>query len=185
MRDIPDQLGNSTEEQNLLRAIALWAANCAEQALPIFEEQHPSDNRPRAAIEAGREFGNGKKRDKNLRVLAMAAFKVAKDVDEASKHVLYAASLTAAVAYTHTDLQSGLQGIRQARHVLGPTVHAAFALELARGGDFRIGNNVIHSAVESAPLAVRQLLIRMPQQPEKTDTRLDALFHELDTQLRN
>lgn len=185
MKESSDQLGNSTEEQALLRKVALWAADCAEQALPVFEEQYPNDNRPRAAIEASREFGLGKKRDKNLRVLAMAAFKIAKDVDEPSKHVLHAASLAASVAYTHTDLQSGMQGIRQARHLLGPTVHAALALELAGGGDSRIGNNIIYSAAESAPSAVRQLLIRMPPQPEKSDNRLEILYHELDTQLRN
>ncbi len=185
MENNPHRLGNSTEEQALLRAAALWAANYAEQALPIFEKRYPDDNRLRAAIEAGREFGKGKRRDKDLRVLAMAAFKIVKDLDEPSKHVAHAASLTAAVAYTHTDLQTGLQGIRQARHILGPTVHAAFALELAGGGDSMIGSDIINNAVEDAPAEVRSLLMHMPQQPERTGTRLDALFYELDSKLRN
>jgi len=40
----------STEQQSL----ALWAADCAEQVLPVFEGSHPDDDRPRSAIEAAR-----------------------------------------------------------------------------------------------------------------------------------
>ncbi len=37
----------------------LFAADCAEHVLPIFEEQYPSDDRPRKAIEAARAFARG------------------------------------------------------------------------------------------------------------------------------
>ena len=37
-------------ELSIHQAIARWAATCAERALPIFEEQRPGDDRPRAAI---------------------------------------------------------------------------------------------------------------------------------------
>ena len=70
----PGKLGNSTQEQELLRAVALWAADCAELALPIFEGRHPTDTRPREAIEAGRDFGRGKKRDKALRISRHGGF---------------------------------------------------------------------------------------------------------------
>ena len=36
------------------RLLALWAADCAEHGLPLFEQMHPQDNRPRQAIEAAR-----------------------------------------------------------------------------------------------------------------------------------
>src|SRR5690348_4611737 len=138
---MPLRLGNSTQEQELLRAVALWAADCAEQALPIFESQHANDMRPRQAIEAGREFGRGKKRDKDLRIVALAALKAGKEVDVPSKYAARAATLAAAVAYTHTDLHTGLPGIRQARHMLGPAVYAALALETAAGGDPEVGDD--------------------------------------------
>ena len=32
------------------RALALWAADCAERVLPYFEELYPGDDRPRKAI---------------------------------------------------------------------------------------------------------------------------------------
>jgi hypothetical protein len=38
----------------------LFAADCAEKVLPIFEKIYPTDNRPRVAIQASRDFANGK-----------------------------------------------------------------------------------------------------------------------------
>ena len=32
------------------RALAIWAADCAESVLPFFEKAHPKDGRPRKAI---------------------------------------------------------------------------------------------------------------------------------------
>ena len=37
----------------------LFAADCAERVLPIFEKKHPDDTRPREAIEAARQFARG------------------------------------------------------------------------------------------------------------------------------
>lgn len=178
-----ETLGNSSEEQTLLRPIALWAARYAEEALAVFEDRHPDDARPREAIEAGREFGNGKRRDKNLRMLAFAAMKSSKDVDEPSKHAVQAAVLTASVAYMHTDLQTGLQGVRQARHILGPIVHAALALETAANKP-KLGDDLLQRAVTTAPPEVGRVLKHMPSQPKK-DGRLDILFFSLDSALRN
>lgn len=179
----PDNLGNSTQEQELLRAAALWAADCAEQALPLFESQNPVDKRPREAVEAGREYGHGKKRDKNLRTLALAAFRAGNDIEEAPKHAARAASLVASIAYTHTDIQTGISGSRQARHILGPAVHAAYALELAAEGETSVSEQAIQWAVNNAPVEVQSILKHMPPQPIK-DNRLDVLFSALDTALR-
>ena len=41
------------------REIRLFACDCAERVLPIFEEKHPNDNRPRNAIEVARRYANG------------------------------------------------------------------------------------------------------------------------------
>lgn len=177
-----ETLRNSSEEQALLRPIALWAARYAEEALSVFESRHPDDIRPRKAIEAGREFGNGKKRDKNLRMLAFAAMKSRKNIDDPSKHAVQAAILTASVAYTHTDLQAGLQGIRQARHVLGPIVYAALALE-AVANDPSVGDGLLQRAIADAPPEVGYILAHMPPQPKK-EGRMDALFSFLDFALR-
>jgi len=176
-------LGSSSAEQAPLRPIVLWAASYADEALSVFESRHPDDRRPREAIEAGRDFGNGKQRGKNLRMAAFAAMKAGKDLDEPSKHAVQAAVLTAAVAYTHTDLQTGLQGVRQARHILGPIVYAALAVETAANTP-TAGDDILQRAIESAPSEVTRILQRMPPQPLK-EGRIETLFVRLDSALRS
>jgi len=41
------------------RALRLFAADCAEAVLPIFERAYPNDDRPRLAIQAARDYANG------------------------------------------------------------------------------------------------------------------------------
>src|SRR5659263_434671 len=38
------------------KTLGVWACDCAERALPYFENKYPQDNRPRLAIEAGRAW---------------------------------------------------------------------------------------------------------------------------------
>lgn len=42
------------------RTLRLFAADCAERTLHIFERDYPNDDRPRKAIEAARLFAEGK-----------------------------------------------------------------------------------------------------------------------------
>jgi hypothetical protein len=42
------------------RTLRLFAADCGETVLPIFEKAHPGDDRPRLAIQAARDCANGK-----------------------------------------------------------------------------------------------------------------------------
>ena len=39
--------------------IRLFACDCAERVLPLYETNYPNDNRPRQAIETARRFANG------------------------------------------------------------------------------------------------------------------------------
>jgi len=39
--------------------LRLFAADCAEHVLPIWEKQYPKDDRPAKAIEAARQFARG------------------------------------------------------------------------------------------------------------------------------
>lgn len=41
------------------RLVALWAADCAERVLPLFEAEAPADLRPRDAIARARAYGRG------------------------------------------------------------------------------------------------------------------------------
>ena len=41
------------------KEIRLFASDCAESVLHIYEEQYPNDDRPRKAIQAARDYANG------------------------------------------------------------------------------------------------------------------------------
>jgi hypothetical protein len=43
------------------RLLALWAADCAEHVLPLFEREAPEDTRARDGIDRARAFGRGER----------------------------------------------------------------------------------------------------------------------------
>lgn len=51
-------------------ALAVWAMDCAERVLPLFERNYPEDPRPRSAIEVGRAWAG-------TRIFSMAAIRAA------------------------------------------------------------------------------------------------------------
>jgi len=64
------------------RILALWAADCAERALPYFERNHPEDDRPRKAISACREWArNSVFRMADVRSVSLAAHAAAREVE--------------------------------------------------------------------------------------------------------
>ena len=67
-----------------LRGVAGYAAESAQEVLEIFERAHPSDSRPRDAIDAAWTFARGGKRGKTLRDTAWGALKAARDADTAA-----------------------------------------------------------------------------------------------------
>ena len=60
------------------RALALWAARCAEHVLPHFERECPADDRPRRAIAAARAWVRGEIRCGAARAAAVAAHAAAR-----------------------------------------------------------------------------------------------------------
>jgi hypothetical protein len=66
------------------KALALWAADCAEHVLPYFEKERPKDDRPRKAIEAGRAWARGAIRVGEARKAALDAHAAARDVNQAA-----------------------------------------------------------------------------------------------------
>lgn len=162
-----------------LRVMGLWAADCAERALPVFEARASSDPRPREAIEGLKVFANGGKRTVQLRSLAWAAYAAAREVnDPAAAAAARAAGLAAAIAYTHP-----LVTPHQTRHTLGPAAYAALARELAEEGDYGVGDTEVQWAVEHASAQVRDVVRRMPERGVGRG-RLDTLLRQLDVGLR-
>lgn len=162
-----------------LRALGSWAADCAERALPIYEEIHPDDSRPRAALEAIRTFAAGGKRTQQLRVAALAAFAAARDTpNPAAAAAARAAGLAASSAYTHP-----LKDVQQTKPIVGPAAYAALALEINEGGDPVVGDAEVNRAIEHIPPEVRAILLQMPAR-QTGRTRLDCLLARLDTGIR-
>jgi hypothetical protein len=161
------------------RLVGLWAADCAERALPLFEAKAPSDTRPREAIEGIRAFARGGKRTARLRSHAWAAYAAAREVgDPVATAAARAAGLAAATAYTHALATS-----HQTKHALGPAAYAARARELAAVDDPDVGAEEIRWAIEHASPAVRGVVRRMPVRGSGRG-RLDALLYQLDAGLR-
>ena len=58
--------------------LRLFACDCAERALPLFEKKFPEDKRPHQAIEVARRYAEGDAADEELRAAQMAAWAAAR-----------------------------------------------------------------------------------------------------------
>ena len=85
-------------EPAIHHALALWAAQCAERALPIFEEGRLGDDRPRAAIEALRAWVRGETPMTTCRTAAFAAHAAARDAAQSGADAAVAAARAAGQA---------------------------------------------------------------------------------------
>ena len=135
--------GTLTDENHHL--LALWAADCAEHVLHIFEDICPQDNRPREAIEAARAWVRGELKMMQARDFAGAAQDAARAVkvlSEAARMAALSAGQAAVVAHV-------------AAHELGAAAYAIRA--------------VIESAPKPEREATRQaeLLWQKSQLPEQ------------------
>ncbi|QNQ10614.1 putative immunity protein [Sphingomonas alpina] len=85
------------------RKLALWAADCAERVLDLFEAQHPDDARPRQAIQAARQWESGDLAMTGARDHAFAAHAAARDAaTPAGSAAARAAGHAAATAHVVT-----------------------------------------------------------------------------------
>ena len=66
------------------RAARLFACDCAEHVLPLFEKRHPDDKRPRKAIEIARRFADGEATKEELAAAEAAAGTAARYAAEAA-----------------------------------------------------------------------------------------------------
>lgn len=97
------------------KALALWAADCAERVLPFFEKKYPNDTRPREAIRILREWvKTGKFSMAVIRGVSLAAHAAAREVKEEDQAARFAARAAGqAVATAHVPT-----------HAIGPALYA-------------------------------------------------------------
>ncbi|MEU6657825.1 putative immunity protein [Streptomyces sp. NPDC046821] len=98
--------------------LALWAADCAEHVLGLFEVARPEDPRPREAIEHARAWVRGEVKMMQARAAGGHAMGAARDLRGAARHAAYAAGQAAVVAHV-------------AAHELGAAAYAIKAVRAA------------------------------------------------------
>ncbi|WP_286307517.1 putative immunity protein [Agromyces mangrovi Wang et al. 2018] len=108
------------------RAVAAWAADCAERVLPLFEADAPDDDRPRDAIARARAFSRGE---------LDAAGEIRRRF--VAGRAAHGASAPAAVAAARSAAQAA--GVaHMGAHALGAAAYAVRAVGLAEpDGDAR------------------------------------------------
>ncbi|WP_333619090.1 putative immunity protein [Dietzia sp.] len=100
------------------RLLALWAADCAERVVPLFEEACPEDRRPRDAISAARAWAEDGMRMMDARAAGGHAMGAARPLTGAPRFAAYAAGQAACVGHV-------------AEHDLGAAAYAIKAVAAA------------------------------------------------------
>ena len=128
--------------------LALWAADCAEHVLPLFEEARPKDGRPRRAIALARAWTRGEIPMREAHSFAFEANAAGKGLPDAARFAALAAGQAVAVAHV-------------AAHELGA---AAYAIRAARAaaqgtGEDEAGRRECQWQRSRLPDAIRDLVL--------------------------
>ena len=96
--------------------LAIWAADCAQHVLHLFEEMEPNDDRPQRAIELVRAWTRGEVTMTQARTAAGHAMAAARVLSGAAREAAFAAGQAAAVAHVAAhELGAAAYAIRAAR----------------------------------------------------------------------
>ena len=128
--------------------LAIWAADCAEHVLPLFEQARPGDDRPRRAIELARAWARGEVTWTRARENAFDANAAAREVSGAAKEAAHAAGQTGAVGHV-------------AAHELGAAAYAIRAVRAAAPEDERVEAGRLECQWQRAQLPdeIRELVL--------------------------
>jgi len=128
--------------------LAIWAADCAQHVLHLFEEVQPNDDRPRRAIELIRAWTHGEITMSQSRAAGGHAMAAARELSGAARHAAYAAGQAAAVAHV-------------AAHELGAAAYAIKAVRAAAptGESVFAGLRECQWQREQLPEAIRELVL--------------------------
>jgi hypothetical protein len=163
------QPGALTLSEDDRRVLAVWAADCAERTLSLFEAQAPSDTRPRDAIDGVRAFARGEMQIGEVRALSARAHAAAREIgDPAAVAAARAAGQAAGVAH-------------MAAHARG-VAYAAKAAGLAAPDDPTAVADEARWQLSHASPAVRDALGRLPPLTRPAGM-LGALISDMHTKL--
>ena len=98
------------------RLLAVWAADCAQHVLHLFEQAQPADDRPRRAIEAARAWSRGEITMTQARAAGGHAMGAARELKGPAREAAFAAGQSAVVAHVAAhELGAAAYAIRAAR----------------------------------------------------------------------
>lgn len=137
--------GTLTDDDH--RLLARWAAECADHVLPFFEDEHPSDTRPREAVEAARAWAGGTLGMMQARARGGHAMGAARPLRGAARFAAYAAGQAACVAHVP-------------EHDLGASAYAIKAAAAAAAGGAVAGRREREWQREQLPEPVRALVLQ-------------------------
>lgn len=126
--------------------LALWAAQCAEHVLALFEAQQPSDTRPRDAIDAARAWARGEMKMMEARARGGHAMGAARPLRGAARFAAYAAGQAACVGHV-------------AEHDLGAAAYAIRAVQTAHPSNINAGRLERDWQRDQLPEQIRALVL--------------------------
>ena len=128
--------------------LAVWAADCAQHVLHLFEEMQPNDDRPRRAIELARAWTRGEITMSQARAAGGHAMAAARVLSGAARYTAFAAGQAAVVAHV-------------AAHELGAAAYAIKAARAAAPGceGESAGRLECRWQREQLPDAIRELVL--------------------------
>ncbi len=128
--------------------LALWAADCAEHVLHLFEDLYPDDNRPRHAIQTAHSWTRGEVTMLQTRAAGGHAMAAARELKGAARFAAFAAGQAGAVAHV-------------AAHELGAAAYAIKAVrasvETSRADE--AGRMECQWQREQLPESIRELVL--------------------------
>ncbi|HET7168730.1 MAG TPA: hypothetical protein VFI69_05965 [Candidatus Limnocylindrales bacterium] len=128
--------------------LALWAADCVEHVLHLFERERPNDDRPRRAIDRVRAWTLGAATMTEARAAAGHANAAARDLRAPARDAAYGAGQAAAVAHV-------------AAHELGAAAYAIRAVRAAAAEADRaaVGRVECSWQRDRLPVEIRDLVV--------------------------
>lgn len=116
------------------KEIRLFACDCAESVLNLFEEKYPNDTRPRKAIETARQFANGECELHDLIRARNAALDATWDASGATWYAAWAAKCSA----TYTAKEAVKAAWHAERATVWHTVYYASSAETEKQFEFLV-----------------------------------------------
>lgn len=126
--------------------LALWAADCAEHVLHLFEAEQPSDSRPRDAVAAARAWARGEMKMMEARARGGHAMGAARPLRGAARFAACAAGQAACVGHV-------------AEHDLGAAAYAIKAVQAADPSSDDAGRRERDWQRDQLPEQVRSLVL--------------------------